>query len=65
LSLHADDVYLNGLALQKNGKIVVVGNSFYNTSYGVSIVRYNSNGTLDNTFSGDNERINIKRFSSN
>jgi len=43
------------VALQLDGKIVVVGNSvFTNTSpltYGLSVVRYNPDGSLDTTFS--------------
>jgi uncharacterized delta-60 repeat protein len=38
-----------GAALQDDGKIVVVGNS----SGDFGIVRFNTNGTLDTTFSGD------------
>jgi uncharacterized delta-60 repeat protein len=40
---------VGGIAIQSNGKIVVVGTSNDN----FAVVRYNSNGTLDSTFSGD------------
>lgn len=43
-------------ALQTDGKIVVAGTSFISSSLGtaqVALVRYNSNGSLDNTFDTD------------
>lgn len=40
---------VGGIAVQSNGKIVVVGTSNDN----FAVVRYNSNGALDTTFSGD------------
>ncbi len=40
----------NSLALQKDGKIVVVGSSYNWIQWDVLLLRYNSNGTLDNTF---------------
>jgi uncharacterized delta-60 repeat protein len=39
----------NGVALQANGKMLVVGSRF-------TITRYNPNGTLDTTFSGDGKQ---------
>ncbi len=45
--------FARGVAIQADGKIVVVG---YTTSMGSQdfvVVRYNVDGTLDNTFSGD------------
>jgi len=46
---------LNGLAITQEGKIVVVGTAFnpYTHSYDVLILRYNTDGTLDNTFGSD------------
>lgn len=44
----------NGMALQDDGKIVVVGyigGSF--SSHNIAVARYNTDGSLDNTFSGD------------
>jgi uncharacterized delta-60 repeat protein len=40
---------VGGIAIQTNGKIIVVGSSNDN----FAVVRYNSNGALDTTFSGD------------
>lgn len=43
-------------ALQTDGKIVVAGNAYTNSSLGysqIAIVRYNSNGTLDTSFDTD------------
>lgn len=51
----AMDAYANDLAVQPNGKIILaghVGESFLQNS-AIALVRYNANGTLDNTFSGD------------
>ncbi len=38
------------LAIQSDGKIIVVGKTYAGTNYDVAIARYNTNGTLDNTF---------------
>ena len=40
--------FVQGLALQSDGKIIAVGES----NSGMSIVRYNANGFLDSTFNG-------------
>ncbi|MEU2235927.1 calcium-binding protein [Streptomyces vietnamensis] len=40
------------MALQPDGKIVAVG-YVGNTAFDIGVARYNSNGTLDTTFSGD------------
>ena len=40
------------IALQPNGKIVVVGNAF-STSSDFALARYNPDGSLDTTFAGD------------
>ena len=39
----------NGVAMQADGKIVVVGSS----DSGIAVARYNSDGSLDTTFNGD------------
>jgi uncharacterized delta-60 repeat protein len=46
---------LNSVAIQPDGKIVVAGYGFvdWTTQDDFAVVRYNSDGTLDNTFSGD------------
>jgi uncharacterized delta-60 repeat protein len=43
-----DDSY--AVALQSDGKIVIVGDHFNGTNYDVLVMRLNNNGTLDNTF---------------
>ncbi len=40
----------NAVAIQADGKIVVVGNKVAGFSTDVSVIRYNGNGSLDNTF---------------
>lgn len=49
------------IAVQDNGKIVVAGYSVNNTpndNYSFStIIRYNENGSIDNSFSADNEKF--------
>ncbi len=42
--------YASSFAFQSDGKIVVVGSSSNGVDFDVSIVRYNSDGSLDNTF---------------
>ncbi len=39
-----------GVALQPDGKILVTGGVFNGSKYDFSLLRYNSNGSLDNTF---------------
>ncbi len=46
--------YANGMALQPNGKIVLVGSISAGPSNGkIGVLRYRSNGTLDPKFGGD------------
>ncbi|MEQ1353751.1 MAG: delta-60 repeat domain-containing protein [Candidatus Acidiferrum sp.] len=40
----------SALAIQPDGKIIVGGDSYQGTSYDFTLARYNSNGTLDNSF---------------
>lgn len=47
----ADVAY--GVVIQNDGKIVLGGHSFQSTNQDFALVRYNSNGSLDNTFDGD------------
>jgi len=51
--------YVRNLAIQPDGKIVVVGNSFVSgtSTYDIVVARYNTDGTLDHTFSGDGKTI--------
>ena len=41
------------IALQSDGKILVAGSSWNGTNSDFALVRYNSDGSLDTTFSGD------------
>ena len=41
------------MALQSDGKIVVAGDSYNGNDFDFSVARYNSNGTLDSSFSSD------------
>lgn len=43
----------NGVAIQSNQKIVVVGYAYMAANNNFAVVRYNVDGTLDVTFSGD------------
>ncbi len=43
----------SGLTLQSDGKILVAGGSYNGSNYDFALVRYNSDGTLDSSFSGD------------
>ncbi|MCS6916269.1 MAG: delta-60 repeat domain-containing protein [Chitinophagales bacterium] len=45
--------YANALALQSDGKIVVAGKATVGSGTDFAVVRLNSDGTLDNTFSSD------------
>jgi uncharacterized delta-60 repeat protein len=45
------DIYV--VAVQPDGKIIAAGSSSTGSKKIITIVRYNVNGTLDNTFSGD------------
>jgi uncharacterized delta-60 repeat protein len=44
---------IGGMALQADGKIVVAGSSFNGANNDFALARYNTDGTLDSTFSGD------------
>ena len=48
-----DNGSFGGLAVQSNGKIVVTGYMWNGTDYDFAVHRYNANGSLDTTFSGD------------
>ena len=47
----------NSVAIQTDGKIVVGGYAYINQHFNFALVRYNTNGTLDNTFNGSGEVI--------
>lgn len=50
-----NDAFVSGwdIDLQADGKIVLVGTSFNDSDYDFSVVRYNSDGSLDSTFNTD------------
>ena len=43
----------NAITIQPDGKIIVAGSHHNGTSEDFALARYNSNGSLDNTFDGD------------
>ncbi|MCW5917851.1 MAG: hypothetical protein KIS82_10950, partial [Ferruginibacter sp.] len=45
--------YGSACGIQSDGKIVVAGHAWYNTNISVDVVRFNTNGSLDNSFDGD------------
>jgi len=45
------------VALQSDGKIVVAGNAANGSNDDFAVVRYNTDGSLDTTFSGDGKQI--------
>jgi uncharacterized delta-60 repeat protein len=51
------DDYGESVAIQPNGKIVIAGYSEKNDDADVALVRYNTNGTLDNTFAGNGKLV--------
>jgi uncharacterized delta-60 repeat protein len=48
--------HARSIAIQQDGKIIIVGESDQNRSIDFAVLRYNTNGTLDNTF-GTNGKI--------
>jgi uncharacterized delta-60 repeat protein len=56
ISTSGDDV-AKGVAIQRDGKIVVAGYCTGASSRDFCVARYNSNGTLDDTFSSDGKVI--------
>lgn len=51
--LAAENDYFNDVAVQADGKIVAVGLAHFSGDDDFLIARFNANGTLDTTFSGD------------
>ncbi|HNW98820.1 MAG TPA: T9SS type A sorting domain-containing protein [Bacteroidales bacterium] len=49
-AIGTDDDQAFSVALQDDGKIVLCGASFNSSDYDFAVVRYNADGTLDNTF---------------
>lgn len=52
-AVSSDTDYIKGIAIQKDGKIVVAGSSNNGRNYDFAIARYDSNGSLDSTFDTD------------
>ena len=53
----------NGVAVQPDGKVVVVGRSYRQSEGGTAgIVRFNSDGTIDRSFSGDGMLLMLKGY---
>jgi uncharacterized delta-60 repeat protein len=52
-AIGASNDYVNSIALQSDGKIVVAGYSVNGGNYDFTVVRYNTNGSLDTSFSED------------
>jgi len=55
LSIHGD--HADAVAVQPDGKIVAAGSVIVTTYYDFAVVRYNSDGSLDNTFNGNGKVI--------
>jgi uncharacterized delta-60 repeat protein len=49
--------YATGVAVDADGRIVVGGWTTLNVQKGVAVVRYNADGTIDNTWSGDGQVV--------
>ncbi|MFW5439425.1 MAG: LamG-like jellyroll fold domain-containing protein, partial [Methylophilaceae bacterium] len=48
-----DNDFGSDVTVQVDGKILVTGSSYNGTNYDFALVRYNADGTLDTSFSGD------------
>ena len=53
----SENDYTTSMAIQSNGKILVAGYTLSGTNSDFSIIRYNTNGTPDNTFGTNNDGI--------
>ena len=51
------DTHYTCTAIQADGKILAAGYTWDGTRYNFAIARYNTNGSLDNTFSGDGMQV--------
>ena len=45
--------FVHAVVVQPDGKIIVAGHTFPGANYDITLVRYNADGTLDNSFSED------------
>ena len=48
--LSSENDFLNGACIQSDDKIILVGRSYTGQGYDFSVVRYNPNGSIDNSF---------------
>jgi uncharacterized delta-60 repeat protein len=55
-SLGLGNAGASGMALRPDGKIVAVGEAFVEPNVDFALARYNPNGSLDTTFSGDGKQ---------
>ena len=55
-SLIQGDTHYTSTAIESDGKIVAAGYTWNGTNYDFAIARYNTNGTLDSTFSHDGKQ---------
>lgn len=51
--------FLNAVSIQSDGKIVAAGRSYINGHNTFSLARYNTDGSLDNTFSSDGKQNSV------
>lgn len=57
-TMHGKEDVINAIALQPDGKIVVAGTSYSDiTAYDIAFARYNTDGTLDNTFGNNGTKV--------
>ncbi|MFT5525213.1 MAG: putative delta-60 repeat protein, partial [Pirellulaceae bacterium] len=52
-AIGANSEFGHAIVIQPDGKILVAGNSFNGSAFEIAVARYNSDGSLDTTFSGD------------
>ncbi len=57
-----DRDFAYSIAIQTDGKIVVVGDTGFSPNYDFGVVRYNADGSLDTTFDGDGKVILITSY---
>ena len=55
--LGTDDDFAHSMAIQSDGKIILAGESWNGNNYDFALVRYNTNGDLDNTFGANGKVI--------
>jgi uncharacterized delta-60 repeat protein len=58
-AISSNNDYATGVAVQPDGKIVICGYTYNGSTYDIALARYNTNGTLDNSFDGDGKLITV------